>query len=141
MKKLLAPLALLLALPAFAGTWTITTSASQDKRLTRQAVKYNAATCMTVELAVGCTQNQARDAYCQGTAKTNAPCTGSGSIVIYADPGRLIDKFLIGDYLANLAARQDAEDRQAFADWQLTATPTQKDSVCAAAGLAAGCLP
>ena len=139
MKKLLV--LLLLAAPVYAGTLTITTTAAQDARIERARVKANRATCLAVGLAEGCTQAQARAAFC---APGSAPCTvdgvGSATIRVFANANDFAER-IIRDYVFSLKQAQDAEDLETFAAWRKTATTEQKNAVCAAAGLPAGCLP
>lgn len=142
MKKLLA--ILLLSSPAFAAAWTVNTGTVQDSRFERNRIKLNTATCVSVGLAAGCTQTQARAAFC-AKGNATAPCTINGAssadVVIYSTIGDYLDRFLIDAHAKDLKASQDAEDTAAWATWLAGATLAQKNAVCTAAGLAAGCLP
>lgn len=87
MRLLLALCALTLALPASAGSYTITTTAGQDAKLSRAVARANKQTCQSLGLAAGCTRAQARDAWCRRLAAKPAPCTvgarSSAEIDIY----------------------------------------------------------
>ena len=147
MKKLIVIL-LLLAAPAFAASWTVTTTTGQDTRATRELNRLNKATCASVGLGANCTQVNARIAYCAqplAIVRNTVPCTvngiSSGTLVIYGTVGEYLDKVVVGANAAALKAKQDAEDLNSFGTWRQTATQGQKDAVCASAGLPAGCLP
>ena len=131
---------LLLASPALAGTLTITTTAAQDNRLERLRKRMNTQVCAAESLPATCTQPQLRDAYCQRTAGTPAPCTGSASLDIYKDANDMARE-IIRQSLKAHAATQDAEDKQAWDAALGTATTEQKNAACAALGKPAGCLP
>lgn len=151
MKKLtlaLVALCAAVAFPAVAQTVCSTTpTASQTTRLTRRMNKENKATCLGLYLAVGCTQTQARNAWCvqNGGAGTSAPCTIGGvsstaAVKVYADACDFVDRFVIGDWLARLKVEQDSEDlATAKATWDAM-TQEQKDADCVQHGLAAGCV-
>lgn len=142
MKKLLA--ILLLASPAFAAAWTVNTGTAQDSRFDRDRLKLNAATCAAQGLAAGCTQSQARNAFCAKIG-ASAPCVAngqeSGEIRIYSTVGDYLDRWLIDSHNAELKARQEAEDLAAWETAKKAATKAQKDAACAALGLPSGCLP
>lgn len=137
--------ALTLALPASAGSYTITTTAGQDAKLTRALARANKQVCQSVGLAAGCTRAQARDAWCQQLAGRAAPCTvatrSSADIDIYPD----VQSFLSGE-VARLVREQwgpqgDTGLQRAYLDAAAKGTQAQKDAACVAVGLAAGCLP
>lgn len=147
MKKLVVVL-LLVAAPAFAASWTVTTTTGQDTRATRELNRLNKATCATVGLGANCTQVNARIAYCAqplAVVRNTVPCTvngiSSGTLVIYGTVGEYLDKVVIGANDAVLKAKQDTDDLNSFGMWRQTATQVQKGAVCTAAGLQAGCLP
>lgn len=146
MKRLII-IAALLALPAYGATWSVTTNANQETRFNRDRLERNAQTCMSLGLATSCTLGQARAAYCAkpGSSSPTPPCTVNGvsstTIVVMSDVGQYLDWFVVDSYWRDLKVRQDEEDRRTFAAWLTTASAAQKDAVCAAAGLSAGCLP
>ena len=147
MKKSILAL-LLLASPAFAVTGTITWTDAQNTRFDRDRLKLNGVVCASVGLADGCTQNQARNAFCAvpGSSSQTAPCVvngkASGDIVVYGNVAEYLDKYVITSFFyPNLKQSQQIEDKNNFSKWIETATTAQKDAVCVAAGLAAGCLP
>lgn len=142
MKKFLATL--LLASPAFAAAWTVNTGTAQDSRFDRDRLKLNAATCATQGLAAGCTQSQARNAFCAKVG-ASAPCTAngqaSGEILVYSTIGEYLDKYVIQSHADTLKAAQESEDLAAWEAAKKAATKAQKDAACAALGLPSGCLP
>ena len=146
MKKLILAVLLLAAVPAFAAVWSVNTNATQDTRLTRKLTAANRATCTGLGLAAGCTQAQARTAFCAKPGSSGAaPCTvfgqPSSDIVVFTTVGDFLDRYVIDSYFRDLKAAQQAEDKAAWDTWLASATPAQKDSICLAAGLSAGCLP
>lgn len=148
MKKFAIVLALLLlAAPALAVTGTITWTDGQNTRFDRDRVKLNTVVCVAQGLAAGCTQNQARAAFCArpGSSSPTAPCVvggqASGDVVIYADVAEYLDKYVITSFFfPNLRQSQQREDKDAYNAWLATASQAQKDAACLAAGLAAGCM-
>ncbi len=148
MKKLL--LIALLASPALAVTGSITWTDAQNARFERDRAKLNAAACATQGLEAGCTQAQARAAFCskEGASSPTAPCVvngaSSGGVVIYGTVAEYLDKYVITSFFfPNLKQQQQNEDKAKFETWLLTATTEQKDAICTnpVVGLAAGCLP
>jgi hypothetical protein len=127
MKKLILAFALLLITsPALAGSYTIPTSAGQDIVLAKALAQYNAETCVSAGLPVGCTQ----------------------ALLQASDPSKTLIGSITGfiGYLAiqgmrDLKSRADASQQAAFAAAQAAATQAQKDQACVAVGLAAGCVP
>jgi hypothetical protein len=126
MKKILVVLALLLAAPAFAGSYTIPTSAGQDLVLAKALAQYNAETCVSAGLPVGCTQ-----ALLQASDPTKTLIGGLAGFIAY----------LMNQGMQAFKARSDASQQAALAAAQGAATQAQKDSACIAIGLAAGCIP
>ena len=148
MKKFLAALLLAAASPVLAVSGTINWTDAQNSRFDRDRLKLNAATCASFGLDAACTQNQARTAFCaqQGSDSPTAPCTvggkSSGDVLVYGTVAEYLDKYVItAFFFPNLKQSQQTEDKNSFDKWTLTATQAQKDAVCVAAGLAAGCLP
>jgi len=148
MKKLL--LIALLASPALAVTGSITWTDAQNARFARDRLKLGNAVCVSVGLPDGCTQAQARAAFCarEGSSSPTAPCVvnglSSGNVVIYGTVAEYLDKYVITSFFfPNLKQQQQNEDKAKFETWLLTATTEQKDAICTnpVVGLAAGCLP
>jgi hypothetical protein len=126
MRKLIAALAILI-LPALAlaGTYTLTTTAAQDTRLERQRVRINKQTCERLNLAPTCTQAQARDV--------------EPGVDVYSSVQDFLDRNVLKSYLAGLKNADTADDaEQAAALWALK-TDADKNAICAAYGLPAGC--
>lgn len=145
MKRTLVVL-LLLAAPAFAGSWQITTSANQDTRATRELGALNKATCATVGLSANCTQTNARIAFCAQPGSSGAvPCTvngvSSGTLVILGTVGEYLDKIVVNENDIRLKKSHANTDLNAWNVWLAGASQAQKDAVCVAAGLSAPCLP
>jgi hypothetical protein len=125
MRYILTLLAIILAAPLSAGTYTITTTAAQDARLERQRIRVNTATCASVALPANCTQAQARDV--------------TPGLDVYSSIGDMLDRQTIKGLIAwlkEIDTRDDAE--QAKALWAAM-TDTQKNAVCASLGLPNGC--
>lgn len=144
MKKL--AIVVLLASPAFAGTLTLTTTAPQDTIIETERVFENTKTCTGLALAAGCTQGQARAAYCllPGASQATPPCTVNGvssnTVRIYSDANDYGES-LIKAWAFSAKQLQDARKLEAFAAWRLAATAAQRNAVCTAAGFPNGCLP
>lgn len=127
MKKL-ALIILLLALPAFATDYTVTTSANQDTILERARLRSNAAICIAVGLPTSCTRAQA-------IAKDP---------VIGADYANAISNYLNKLVKADIQkekAVSDAEDITTFEQAWAAASQAARDSACVTLGLPAGCKP
>lgn len=140
MKRLILALALLTALPALAGSYTVTTNAKQDTRLERWRVRLNRTTCQYYSLPGSCTQTQARKAFCvrAGFGEITS-CDGANQVVVYADIQTMLNdqiSTLFDGWKAQLAS----DDAAALAAAQAAASQAQKDQACAALGLAAGCM-
>lgn len=127
MKKLVA-LLFLMALPAFATDYTVTTTANQDTTLERARLRANAAVCTAVGLPTSCTRAQA-------IAKDP---------VIGADYANTIGSFVtkrVKDVIATEKAISDAEDITTFEQAWAAASQAARDSACVTLGLPAGCKP
>ena len=149
MKTLLvSATALLLAAPMHGAAWTVNTNAAQDVRATRALRALNKATCSSVGLGASCTQASARATYCAKVGaipQNTVPCVlngiPSGTLVIYGTVGEYLDKYVVDANDKVLKRQHAAEDRETWGAWLGAASQGQKDAVCVAAGLAAGCLP
>lgn len=166
MKKLLLLLTLL-ALPAFAGTYSITTSASQDAKLNKARVRANRATCQYYSLPGSCTQTQAREQFCKranfGGVTTCVPdpastpqnplpqictttplvsdCAGANQVDVYPTVQKFLDGEIVRLVKDEYGPKNDADDKStARSNWD-TLTQVQKDSFCVSLGLSAGCNP
>ena len=126
MKRSLIALAVLLsAALAFAGSYSITTTAGQDARLERARVRMNKATCGALSLPASCTQPQAR-------AKDSAAN-------VYSNVADYLDRYVIAQHLASLKTADTADDAaQALAAWTAK-SDADKNAVCALLGLPSGC--
>lgn len=127
MKKLVA-LLFLMALPAFATDYTVTTTANQDTILERARLRANANLCIAVGLPTSCTRAQA-------IAKD--PAAG-------ADYANTIGAFItkrVKDVIATERAISDAEDITVFEQAWAAASQAARDSACVTLGLPAGCKP
>jgi hypothetical protein len=123
--KRLAILLLLLPALAFAGTYTLTTTAAQDTRLERQRVRINKQTCERLGLPGTCTQAQARNV--------------EAGVDIYSSVQDFLDRNVLKSYLAGLKNADTADDAQQAAALWVLKTDAEKNAVCAAIGLPAGC--
>ena len=126
MKKILVLAALLAAATAYAGTYSVTTTAAQDTRLERQRVRLNRATCaQSGSLPATCTQAQARIA--------------NPSAKVFTTVADLLDRGVVQDYAIELKQADTSDDAaQALAAWTAM-NDTQKNAVCTLLGLPAGC--
>lgn len=160
MKALLAAL-LLSALPALAGSFTVTSNAAQDNALTRAMNRSNKQTCQRFSLPNACTQVQAREQFCRvagfGGQRVSTPdpprppiitftplvsvCAGSTAVTVYST----LDSFVQDEWKAllkeNYGKKADDEDTAAFVAARQAATKAQRDAACQALGLPPGCLP
>lgn len=132
----------LLSLPAFAGSYTLTTTAAQDAILTRTVARTNAATCLYYGLSVDCTQAQARKAFCRAASLGDvANCDGATQVDIYADVPTFLQREVVRLVKETYGPRAQADDAAAAKAAFEAMTVAQKNAQCAALGLAAGCVP
>lgn len=126
MKKSLVFAVLLAAATAFAGTYSVTTTAAQDTRLERQRLRLNKATCtQSGSLPANCTQAQARIA--------------NPAAKVFTNVQDLLDRGVVQDYVTTLKQADTSDDAaQALAAWTAM-NDTQKNAVCALLGLPNGC--
>lgn len=142
MKKLLIIAVLLLALPAWAGSYTLTTTTTQDNVLARTVSRTNAATCRYYGLPVGCTQPQARRAFCRAANLGDvATCEGANQVDIYADVASFLQREVVRLVRETYGPQAQADDAAAAKAAFESMTVAQKNAQCAALGLAAGCNP
>lgn len=130
-----------LASPLLAGSYTITTTTQQDTRLNRAVARANRLTCVRYGLKVGCTQAQARNAYCQRSTGAPAPCTGSTQIDIHSDVAAFLQAETVRLVRDQWGPQGDQDAKAALLEEADKATAAKKDAACVALGLAAGCLP
>lgn len=126
MKRLL--LVLLLAAPALATDYTVTTTAPQDAILDKARLRSNAAICTLLRLPSSCTRAQAI----------------AVDPVVGADYANTISAFVtkrVKDIIQAEKARNDADDHITFEQAYAAANQASKDAACAAVGLGAGCKP
>lgn len=142
MKRLLILAVLILSLPALAGSYTLTTTAAQDAILTRTVARTNAATCLYYGLSVGCTQAQARKAFCRAANLGDvANCDGATQVDIYADVPTFLQREVVRLVKEAYGPQAQADDAAAAKTAFEAMTVAQKNAQCAALGLAAGCSP
>lgn len=152
MKKLLLLLTLL-ALPAFAGTYSITTNASQDTKLDKARLRANKATCQYYGLPGSCTQTQAREIFCKranfggqpiaggGTTSLVSNCDGANQVDVYTTVQKFLDGEIVRLVRDEYGPKNGAEDKAtARVNWA-TLTQVQRDAFCTSLGLSAGCEP
>ena len=126
MKKLL--LCLLLAAPAFATDYTVTTTTNQDTILDRARQRANAHVCTILRLPSSCTRSQAI----------------AVDPVIGGDYANTITQFItkrMKDVITAEKAANDSDDKITFEQAYAAANQAAKDAACAAVGLPAGCKP
>ena len=153
MKKLLILLVLVTSFPAFAGSYTITTTAGQDNTLARAVTRANKATCNLYAQGNTCTQAQARKEFCRRAGfggvydpvtKTTSPlvaaCAGSSQVNVWADPATFLQDFTVTQIKDTFGKNNAADDQAAFTAALEAAAQAQKDAACVALGLTAGCI-
>ena len=142
MKRLLILALLLLALPAWAGSYTLTTTAAADTTLAAIVADTNEATCTYYGLPVGCTQPQARKAFCLAANLGNvATCEGATQVDIYADVQSFLQRELLRLVKDEYGPKSNAKRAAAFEKNPAAATTAQKNAWCALHDLPNGCLP
>ena len=151
-KKLILALALL-ALPAFAGTYSITTSASQDAKLDKARLRHNREICKYYGLPGTCTQTQAREQFCRranfggqpigggGTTPLVSDCAGATQVDVYTTVQKFLDGEVVRLVRDEYGPKNDADDKAAARAAWPTLTQAQRDAVCSSLGLSAGCDP
>lgn len=125
MKKLLILLSLF-AGPAFAGSYTVTTNATQDAILTRATTDYNGRECSRLGLPTNCTFSQA-----QAVDASTTFCQTIQAFIIQT----------LKDHIVAQKAGQRGQDSTTFCQTFTAATTTVQNATCVAVGLAAGCTP
>lgn len=166
MKKLILALCLL-ALPAFAGTYTLTTNAAADTKLEKARLRANAQTCTYYGLPKTCSQTQAREIFCKranfGGVTTCVPdptstpqnpkpqictttplvsnCDGATQVDVYTTVQKFIDGEFIRLVRDEYGPKNDAEDKAAARAAWPTMTQADRDAVCGKIGLLPGCDP
>ena len=128
MKKLSALALFLLAAPALATDYTVTTTAQQDAILDKARLRSNAAICTLLRLPSSCTRAQAL----------------AVDATIGADYANNLTVFItkrMKDVVQAEKARNDADDQLTFDQAYAAANQAAKDAACAAVGLSAGCKP
>jgi hypothetical protein len=158
MKKLTLILLVLLAAPALATDFTVSTTA--DAALAKGLARENAKVCQYYGLAVGCSQKAAREQFCRragfGGVTTCVPganpgdpqvctttplvstCAGATQVDVHANASDYVKWLFKAD-----VERIKAENRAASAakvEAAKAGTQAQKDALCAAMGEPAGCL-
>ena len=142
MKRIAILAVFLLALPLAADvTITNTYTDAQAARITRAVNRVNAATCGYFALAPGCTTTQVRTEFCKRAGLgPGSACDGATQFIIYANVTQF-DKRVLLEKIVEWQA-QDAADDVAAAKAAFEAkTQPEKDAICVALGLTAGCSP
>ena len=128
MKKLFALVLFLIAAPALATDYTVTTTTQQDAILDRARLRSNANICTTLRLPSSCTRAQAL----------------AVDATIGADYANTISAFInkrMKDVIKAEKAANDSDDTITFEQAYAAANQAAKDAACAAVGLGAGCKP
>jgi hypothetical protein len=154
MKSVLVVLALVLAGSlasaqesyTFSVGGTTTNRASVLGQLELGRVQQNTDVCTRASLPSDCTQAQA----CVALGVTGgASCTAADAIAAQARiyPASLagresfVANELVRRYVETFLGRAKAEEANAFKTWCVSASQAQRDPICTAAGLPAGCYP
>jgi len=127
-KRLLVLLLIVLAAPALATDYTVTTNASGDAVLERARVRSNAAVCLSVGLPTSCSRAQ---------AIAVDPVRGAD----YANTLTVFINKRVKDVIAAEKATSDAEDVSSFEQAWAAASQATRGSACVTLGLPAGCKP
>ncbi len=131
MERLLLVL-FLLALPLAAADYTWTSDAWQETVIARARAESNAAACAVVSLPPTCTQAQATAAAAALVPPVPAPNVYNTNQAWVRD--------VIRDEVRRTKHAQKDADKRTFSVAFEAATPAQKDALCVAVGLPAGCL-
>lgn len=147
MKTLVLSIVLLLAVPALAQeSWTVQAGAADVTRYNKEATRTNAATCSRFNLAAGCSQIAARNAFCSQLGSSGpAPCTVNGessaTVKIYADGRDWFERFGMKMLRDQLRDKHKATDAELFATQWAGWSAAERDAWCLAHGQEAGCGP
>ena len=165
--KRLVLLLTLLAFPALAGTYSITTNASQDAKLDKARLRHNRTICQYYGLPGTCTQTQAREQFCRranfGGVTTCVPdpastpenplpqicttsplvsdCAGATQVDVYTTVQKFLDGEIVRLIRDEYGPKNDQADKASAREAWPTLTQAQRDAVCSSLGLAAGCDP
>ena len=132
MKRLIVIALLLLALPLAAADYTWSSDAGQEAVISRARAESNAAACAVVRLPPTCTQAEATAAAAAMVPPIPAPNVYNTNQAWVRD--------VIRDEVRRTKQAQKDADKRTFAVAFEAATPAQKDALCVAVGLPAGCL-
>lgn len=119
---------LLLAAPALATDYTVTTTTQQDAILDRARIRANQQICTFLRLPSSCTRAQAI----------------AVDAVVGADYANTISVFItkrMKEVVQVEKSRNDSDDVTTFEQAYAAASQAAKDAACAAVGLSAGCKP
>lgn len=148
MKKFLFLAPTLLAASALAAVAvSFNVSDANAARIDRERLRVNKIACESFGLPAACTQAQARAAFCarDGASAPTHPCTFGGvdssTVRIYGTTSEFVDVEVIKEYTRELRARQDQEDKSAAKAAFDAKSQAEKDAICTALGLTAGCQP
>ena len=151
--KRLVLLLTLAALPALAGSYTITTSASQDAKLDKARLRHNRTICQYYGLPGTCTQTQAREQFCKranfggqpigggGTTPLVSDCAGATQVDVYTTVQKFLDGEIVRLIRDEYGPKNDQADKASAREAWPTLTQAQRDAVCSSLGLSANCDP
>ena len=151
--KRLVLLLTLAALPALAGSYTITTSASQDAKLDKARLRHNREICKYYGLPGTCTQTQAREQFCRranfggqpiaggGTTPLVSDCAGATQVDVYTTVQKFLDGEIVRLIRDEYGPKNDQADKASAREAWPTLAQAQRDAVCSSLGLSANCDP
>ena len=142
MKRIAILAVFLLALPLAADvTITNTYTDAQAARITRAMNRVNTATCSYFGLPSSCNTTQARTVFCQRAGfGAVAACDGATQFIVYTNITQF-DKRVLLEKIQGWTAQDAADDAAAAKAAFEAKTQPEKDAICVALGLTAGCSP
>ena len=165
--KRLVLLLTLAALPALAGTYSITTNAAGDAKLDKARLRHNRSVCTYYGLPGSCTQVQAREQFCKranfGGITTCSPdptstpqnpkpdicvtsplvsdCAGATQVDVYTTVQKFLDGEIVRLIRDEYGPKNDQADKASAREAWPTLAQAQRDAVCSSLGLSANCDP
>ena len=133
--KRLVLLLTLAALPALAGSYTITTSASEQ--FCRRANFGGVTTCVPDPAS---TPENPLPQICT-TSPLVSDCAGATQVDVYTTVQKFLDGEIVRLIRDEYGPKNDQADKASAREAWPTLTQAQRDAVCSSLGLAAGCDP
>ena len=142
MKKLLAVLIVLAAVPAFAGTSSVTYTTGQSTAIQTKVIPaLNAERCGNFGLSASCTSAQLVSAGCVVQLFKGVAVTGCTIYTENAAGEQALIQLLANQSLAAAFVKQNSLNEAAFKGACAAASGAAQDTVCTTVGLPSGCNP